>query len=65
MDDFQIIDTHGTVCFWYPPTARQWQTDGSKDMASDDRIEKYISESVDKFGLQPEQALGKETFITS
>jgi len=57
-DDFQFIDTHGTVCFWYPPTARQWQTDGSKDMACDDRIEKYISESVDKFGLQPEQALG-------
>jgi len=56
-NDFKMVDTSGTICLWYPPGERQFQTNHTKD--SDDRIEQYISEATDcKYGLHLEQALG-------
>ena len=57
-NDFKMVDTSGTICLWYPPGERQFQTNHTKD--SDDRIEQYISEATDcKYGLHLEQALGE------
>ena len=60
-DDFKMVDNSGTLCLWYPPADRRYQTNHTKD--SDDRIEQYISEATDcKYGLHLEQALGNYNY---
>ena len=56
-EEFTMVDEFGTVCFWYPPSDRSFPTTHTQLMTHD-KIEQYINESVDKYGLHHEQALG-------